>query len=57
MMMPMLAYAKGRKLIPQSFYDLMKICFGAEKCKTVEDFNQAVSFLEAILAYQKYYEK
>jgi len=55
MIMPLLAYAKGRNLIPEYFYELMKVCFGKERCKTKEDFNESVNFLEAIVAYHKYY--
>jgi CRISPR type III-A-associated protein Csm2 len=57
LIMPTLAYAVGRSLIPAEFYDLMKFCFGSEKCKTKADFENSVQFLEAILAYHKYYEK
>ena len=57
LMMPTLAYAVGRSLVPVEFYDLMKFCFGAEKCKTKADFENSVQFLEAILAYHKFYEK
>ena len=54
-MMPMLAYAVGRnELIPRDFYDLMKLCFGAEKCQTKEDFLRAADFLEAVMAYHKF---
>jgi CRISPR-associated protein Csm2 len=52
--MPVLAYARGRKLIPEEFYELMKLCFGSEKCKSPEDFLAAASFLEAVMAYHKY---
>lgn len=55
MLMPMLAYAKGRGVIPQEFYDLMTQCFGMEKCQDAEDFDRAVDLLEAILAYHKMY--
>jgi len=54
-LMPMLAYARGRKLIPEDFYDLMKLCFGSERCKTKEDFLASASFLEAVMAYHKYH--
>ena len=57
MIMPTLAYAVGRKLIPLDFYELMKLCFGNEKCKTQADFERAAEFLEAIMAYHKYYAK
>jgi len=54
LIMPTLAYSVGRGYIPKEFYDLMKICFGSEKCKTKADFNSAADFLEAIMAYHKY---
>ena len=55
LIMPTLAYSVGRGYIPKEFYDLMKICFGSEKCKTKADFNTAADFLEAIMAYHKYF--
>ncbi len=57
MLMPMLAYAKGRDVIPADFYDLMTLCFGADRCQDKDDFDRAVDFLEAILAYHKMYAK
>jgi CRISPR-associated protein Csm2 len=57
LLMPMLAYAKGRKVIPDAFYDLMKECFGSRLCQTSDDFDRAVDFLEAILAYHKIYAR
>jgi len=55
MLMPMLAYAKGRNLIPEDFYELMSLCFGQQRCSSVDDFNSAADFLEAIMAYHKYH--
>jgi CRISPR type III-A-associated protein Csm2 len=55
LIMPSLAYAKGRKHLPEDFYNLLTLCFGQDKCKTAEDFNSATDFLEAILAYHKFY--
>jgi CRISPR-associated protein Csm2 len=54
LVMPTLAYAVGRKLIPDDFYQLMKICFGQQRCRTQQDFESAADFLEAIMAYHKY---
>jgi CRISPR-associated protein Csm2 len=54
LVMPTLAYAVGRKLIPGDFYELMKLCFGQERCRTQTDFETAADFLEAIMAYHKY---
>jgi CRISPR-associated protein Csm2 len=55
LMMPLLAYARGREHIPNEFYELLVLCFGQDKCKTADDFESAVNFLEAIMAYHKYY--
>lgn len=54
LVMPTLAYAVGRKLIPVDFYELMKMCFGQERCRTQKDFETAADLLEAIMAYHKY---
>jgi CRISPR-associated protein Csm2 len=53
LLLPELAYAKGRNLISPDFYDIMKSSLQKEKLKTVGDFKKLVSFLSAILAYQK----
>lgn len=55
-LLPELAYAKGRNLIPQKFYKLIRISLGTEKLKTVGDLRRFVQFLTAILAYHKYHE-
>lgn len=55
LIMPSLAYAQGRKLIPAEFYDLLKLCLGPEKCNSADDFRNAADFLEAIMAYHKYH--
>ena len=55
LIMPSLAYAQGRNHIPKDFYELLALCFGQAKCKTAEDFESAVNFLEAIMAYHKFY--
>lgn len=54
---PELAYARGRKLIPQEFYELMRLCLGSEKLQKVGDLRILMHFLTAILAYHKYHEK
>jgi CRISPR-associated protein Csm2 len=54
LIMPTIAYAVGRELIPPNFYELMKLCFGQDRCKTKADFDNAADFLEAIMAYHKY---
>ena len=56
---PKLANAKGRSLIPIEFYEFMKTCMskvdvGSEKDKE-ENFRRFVEFLEAVVAYHKYY--
>lgn len=53
-LMPTLAYASGRGLIPEDFYKLLKLCTSREKLKTADDFTKLVEFLEAILAFHKY---
>ena len=52
-LIPELAYASGRGLIPKSFYELMKMCLSPQKLKTNEDFMRLMDFLTAILAYHK----
>lgn len=54
---PELAYAVGRELIPEDFYELLKTCLHREKMQTVGDFRVLTQLLTAILAYQKYYDK
>lgn len=53
LMMPDLAYAKGRKLIPDKFYDILRLCL-REKVETYEDFERAMQFIEAVMAYHKF---
>lgn len=55
--LPDLAYARGRKLIPQEFYELMCLCLDPQRLKTVGDLKILLSFLTALLAYYKYREK
>jgi len=54
---PLLAYAKGRNLIPDEFYRLLKSCLSKEKLETNEDFLKVAKFMTAILAYHKLYYK
>jgi len=54
LVMPTLAYAAGRKLLPREFYDVLKLCLGSERLKTKEDFIRAADFIEAVVAYHKY---
>lgn len=53
MLFPELAYAKGRRLIAEKFYQLMKEALSDGKVKFVEDYKILVEFLSAILAYHK----
>lgn len=57
LLVPELAYATGRELIPKKFYRLMRILLSSEKLKTGNDLERVVQFLTAILAYHKYHEK
>lgn len=52
-LIPELAYALGRQLIPRDFYNLMKACLGHQRMQTVGDFRRAMALLTAVLAYQK----
>ncbi|MBN1935625.1 MAG: type III-A CRISPR-associated protein Csm2 [Anaerolineae bacterium] len=54
-LMPELAYARGRNLIPEDFYGLMKACLASKKLQTVGDFRRLTLFLTAVLAYHKLY--
>lgn len=51
LLIPELAYAYGRQLIPREFYDLMKESI--EKIHKNEDFKRFVEFLTAIIAFYK----
>ncbi|MDP3566387.1 type III-A CRISPR-associated protein Csm2 [Sediminibacterium sp.] len=56
---PKLAYAAGRDLIKKPFYQFMMACMrkvdvGTEEEK-VENFKVMVNFLEAVVAYHKFY--
>jgi len=51
---PLLAYAKGRKLIDDDFFKLMRSSLTREKLRTVKDFLTFSDFLTAVLAYSKY---
>lgn len=56
---PRLAHAKGRKLIPDEFYDVIKISLNKVDVGTdierKENFKMFVKFLEAVVAYHKYH--
>lgn len=56
---PKLANSVGRKLIPRTFYNFMMACMrkvdeGSEEDK-VDNFKAMVNFLEAVVAYHKFY--
>jgi CRISPR type III-A-associated protein Csm2 len=53
-LMPTLAYSVGRRLIPEDFYDILKLSLGRERLQTNADFIRAADFIEAVLAYHKY---
>lgn len=53
-LMPTLAYAVGRELIPREFYQLLREVFAPDRLRTNADFLRAFDFVEAILAYHKY---
>lgn len=49
-----LAYAKGRRLIPDEFYNILTQCLSQQKLQTNEDFMRVAQLTEAILAYYKF---
>jgi CRISPR-associated protein Csm2 len=57
LLVPELAYARGRDLIPKRFYELMRRCLSDQKLQTVGDLRRLSELLTALLAYHKYHEK
>lgn len=53
LLMPQIAYAKGRNLIPWPFYNLMKECITPNKIKDKDDYKSFVNFYTAVVAYSK----
>lgn len=57
---PKIAVSVGRKLIPKDFYRLMMSCMRkvdvGDNEENIENFKTLVNFLEAIVAYRKYYD-
>jgi CRISPR-associated protein Csm2 len=56
---PKIAYARGRRLIPDEFYQVLRISLnkinvGSNEDK-IENFKRFVNFLESIVAYHKFY--
>lgn len=54
LLMPDLAYAKGRRLIPDEFYDILQLVL-RKKVRTYADFERAMQFIEAVMAYHKFH--
>lgn len=54
LLQPELAYARGRELIDQDFFELMRVSLSRDKLKTVADFRRFSQFLTAVVAYSKY---
>jgi CRISPR-associated protein Csm2 len=50
-----LAYASGRDLIPDDFFELTTYCLNSDRCSTKADFDNVAKFLEALMAYHKYH--
>lgn len=57
LLLPDLAYARGRGLITPDFYSLMRTCIAQAKMRTVADLRQFAKFLEAVIAYHKLREQ
>lgn len=57
LLIPELAYAAGRGLIPKEFYEILKLALAQDKLQTVGDLRRLVQFLTAIVAYQKFHSK
>jgi len=55
MLSAQLAYASGRDLIPNDFFELVTYCLDFKRCSTKADFDNVAKFLEALMAYHKYY--
>lgn len=53
LIMPQIAYAKGRDLIPWEFYNLMRECITPKKIKDRDDYKSFVNFYTAVVAYSK----
>jgi CRISPR-associated protein Csm2 len=56
---PKLAYAKGRKLIPEEFHEVVKLSMNkidiGETNEKIENYKRFVQFLESIVAYHKFH--
>jgi len=54
LMMPTLAYAKARKLVPGDFYEIVRDCLSQNRLKDNGDLEKLSQFMEAIVAYHKF---
>lgn len=54
LMLPTLAYAKARKLLPDDFYEIVRFCLSQERLQDFNDLERVSQFMEAIVAYHKY---
>jgi CRISPR type III-A-associated protein Csm2 len=55
LILPMLAYALGREVIPRPFYELMKTLL--DRVREQEDLQRLTEFLTVLLAYHKFHDK
>lgn len=53
LLMPQVAYALGRKVVPKGFYNLMSECINLDKIKEPDDYFAFVRFFTAVVAYSK----
>ncbi|MEA3402817.1 MAG: type III-A CRISPR-associated protein Csm2 [Armatimonadota bacterium] len=56
LLLPEVAYAVGRKLVPEAFYDLVRACINKDKVRSIDDMERFIEFMTAIVAYHKQYE-
>lgn len=56
---PKLAYARGRRLIPEEFHEVVKTAMNkidiGDKNERIENYSRFVQFIESVVAYHKYY--
>lgn len=53
--LPLMAYAVGRDILPLKFFELLKECINENKLKSEVDINRLIEFLTSIVAYFKYF--
>lgn len=56
LLLPEIAYAVGRDLVPEEFYDLVRTCIAEDKVQTIDDMERFIEFVTAIVAYHKHHE-